>query len=129
MCAEQYMMAEKARLFGDTLIEQQILRSESPREHHKLGKRVSGFEVDRWIAERRKIVYRGNVAKFTQNEELKSILFETGDRRMVEASPLARIWGIGMAADNPKAYDPYRWVGLNLLGMVLDDVRAYLRNG
>ncbi len=46
---------------------------------------------------------------------------------MVEASPLDRIWGIGIAADNPKAYDPDSWVGLNLLGEVLDEVRAYLR--
>lgn len=126
-CAEQYMMAEKARLFGDTEIEIAILKSDSPRHHQKLGKRVSGFEVDRWIAERRKIVFRGNVAKFTQNEELRSLLLDTGDRRMVEASPIDKIWGIGFAADNPKAYDPENWVGLNLLGEVLDEVRAYLR--
>ena len=46
---------------------------------------------------------------------------------MVEASPLDRIWGIGLAATDPRAYDPARWDGTNLLGVVLDDVRALLR--
>ena len=125
-CAEQYMMAEKARLFGDTEIEHAILKSNSPRHQKKLGKQVSRFQEDKWISERSNIVFRGNVAKFTQNEELKSLLQETGDRKMVEASPLDRIWGIGFAADNPKAYIPNEWDGLNLLGNVLEDVRAHI---
>jgi hypothetical protein len=128
-CAEQFMMAEKARLFGDTENQQQILKSDSPRDQKKLGKQVAGFNKDRWVAERCKIVFRGNLAKFTQNEELKSRLLETGNRRMVEASPIDKIWGIGFAADNPLAYDPENWPGLNLLGAVLEDVRAHLKGG
>ncbi len=129
MCAEQYMMAEKARLFGDSEIERQILQSDSPRQQQKLGKQVSGFNEDEWVSQRRNIVFRGNVAKFTQDTLLKTLLLETGDRRMVEASPIDRIWGIGFSADNPMAYSPGRWAGLNLLGIILEDVRAYVRNG
>lgn len=129
MCAEQYMMAEKARLFGDTEIESQILNSNDPRHHQRLGKQVSGFDHDRWTAERCKIVFRGNVAKFTQNRKFRDILTETGDRRLVEASPSDKIWGIGIAANNPLAYDPKNWRGLNLLGAVLEDVRAHIRHG
>lgn len=129
LCAEQYMMAEKARLFGDTTIHRKILESTSPRQHKKLGQQVSGFNEEQWAAERCDIVFRGNVAKFSQNEDLKSLLLETGDRQLVEASPLDRIWGIGFAADHPDAYAPDRWKGLNLLGKILEDVRAYLRQG
>lgn len=128
-CAEQYMMAEKARLFGDTGIERQILASDNPRQQKKLGKQVSRFHEDLWTAERGNIVFRANVAKFTQNAELKTLLLDTGDRRMAEASPIDRIWGIGFAADNPKAYNPDEREGLNLLGKVLEDVRTHLRAG
>ena len=126
-CAEQYMMAEKARLFGDTEIEKQILDSDNPRHQKKLGKQVTGFNDEQWSEERSNIVFRGSVAKFTQNEELKTLLLETGDRRMVEASPIDKIWGIGLAADDPKAYDPEKWRGLNLLGEALEKVRAHLQ--
>ena len=121
------MMAEKARLFGDTETERRILEAESPRLHKKLGQQVAGFREDLWVAHRRDIVFRGNVAKFSQNETLRSLLLETGDRRMVEASPLDRIWGIGLAAGDPMAYQSDQWKGLNILGSVLDDVRAHLR--
>jgi ribA/ribD-fused uncharacterized protein len=129
LCAEQYMMAEKARLFGDFEIEQQIMNSDSPLRQQKLGKQVSGFTEERWAAERFNVVFRGNLAKFTQNEYFKALLLDTGDRRMVEASPIDRIWGIGLSANNPMAYDPKKWLGLNLLGKVLEDVRALLRDG
>ncbi len=128
-CAEQFMMAGKARLFGDTEIEEQILKTDNPRDHKRLGKKVAGFEEDRWVAERTRIVFRGNVAKFSQNEDLRTLLLDTGDRRMVEASPLDKIWGIGLAADNPLAYNEEQWAGLNLLGNVLEEVRSHIRSG
>jgi ribA/ribD-fused uncharacterized protein len=121
------MMAEKARLFGDVEIERQIMKSDDPRRHQKLGKQVTEFDENQWASTRYSIVFRGNMAKFTQNEELKSQLLATGDRTMVEASPLDKIWGIGFAANNPKAYDPNNWRGLNLLGKVLADVRSQIK--
>lgn len=46
---------------------------------------------------------------------------------MVEASPIDRIWGIGLAHDDPRAADRTRWRGLDLLGFVLVEVRRALR--
>lgn len=37
-----------------------------------------------------------------------------------------KVWGIGMAADDPHASTPSRWRGLNLLGFALMAVRAEL---
>lgn len=128
-CAEQYMMAEKARLFGDTKIEAQIMNSDDPRYHQQLGKRVFGFEQSLWTAERCKIVFRGNFAKFTQNRNLGDLLIETENRRLVEASPIDKIWGIGIAANDPFAYDQKNWRGLNLLGGVLEDGRNKIKRG
>jgi predicted NAD-dependent protein-ADP-ribosyltransferase YbiA (DUF1768 family) len=36
------------------------------------------------------------------------------------------VWGIGLAADDPRAADPLAWDGLNLLGFALMEVRAEL---
>ena len=127
VCAEQYMMAEKARLFGDEDVRRRILQSPSPRQHKKLGREVKGFDPATWEAHRLDIVVRGNLAKFTQHPEMRAELLSTGDRILVEASPLDQIWGIGLRADHPDAQHPDQWVGLNLLGEALMKVRAQLR--
>lgn len=48
----------------------------------------------------------------------------TGRQVLVEASPLDRIWGVGVGA--AKAQDPKAWRGFNLLGRVLMQVRETL---
>lgn len=127
VCAEQFMMAEKARLFQDFKIERQIMSTDDPRRHQQLGKQVAGFDKQVWERERYGIVLKGNLAKFSNNKDIRDALLQTGERRLVEASPIDRIWGIGLSASNPLAYDPQNWLGLNLLGMVLEDVRTHLR--
>jgi ribA/ribD-fused uncharacterized protein len=57
---------------------------------------------------------------------LKDYLINTGNRIIVEASPVDRIWGVGLAADNPEIIDPNKWNGLNLLGYALMEVRDRL---
>src|SRR5690348_8597394 len=66
---EQYMMAEKARLFGDHETEAKIMQTADPREQKALGRKVKSFDEERWKAAREDIVYRANLAKFTQNPD------------------------------------------------------------
>ncbi len=124
--AEQYMMAEKARLFGDGETRARILASEAPDKAKALGRQVRGFDPAVWERECLAIVVRGNLAKFTQNAPLGFWLRATGEAVLVEASPLDAIWGIGLAADDPRAADPAQWPGTNLLGFALMRVRAAL---
>ncbi len=124
--AEHYMMAGKARLFGDREIEAKILASDDPREAKGLGRKVRGFEAARWQQACVGIVVDGNVAKFTQHRKLRAFLLGTGETILVEASPLDTIWGIGLGKENPKALDPRSWRGTNLLGFALMDVRGKL---
>ncbi|MFJ2808877.1 NADAR family protein [Kitasatospora sp. NPDC087271] len=124
--AEHWMMAGKARMFGDEAIEQQVLAARTPAEAKKLGRLVKGFDDAAWTAGRFELVVQGNVAKFGQDEALRAYLLGTGDRVLVEASPVDRIWGIGLAADDIRAERPDEWQGLNLLGFALMEARARL---
>ena len=125
--AEHYMMAGKARLFGDEEARDKILAAATPGEAKKLGRLVRGFDEATWTAHRFDLVVAANVAKFGQHLALREYLLNTGDRVLVEASPRDRIWGIGMGAGNPAAEDPASWRGLNLLGFALTHARATLR--
>jgi ribA/ribD-fused uncharacterized protein len=123
--AEQYMMAKKALLFGDMKSHEKIMASGSPREQKALGRTVRDFNADIWNREARNYVYTANMAKFSQNPDLKRFLLETNGL-IVEASPLDTIWGIGLDEDDPRALDKAQWKGTNWLGEVLTKVRTEL---
>lgn len=125
--AEHFMMAEKARLFSDHDVLQRILIATTPCAAKALGREISAFEESTWLAHRWQIVVAANYAKFSQNTKLREFLLNTADHVLVEASPVDRIWGIGLAADDPAAENPHKWDGLNLLGFALMQVREQLR--
>jgi ribA/ribD-fused uncharacterized protein len=124
--AEHYMMAEKARLFGDLAMREQILAADSPGEAKKLGRNVSGFDEQTWTRHRFDIVAAGGEAKFAQNENLGEYLRGTAGNVLVEASPHDCIWGIGLGRNTRRASHPDQWRGLNLLGFALMEARARL---
>lgn len=121
--AEQYMMAEKARLFGDEEIRAQILKTSDPAICKKLGRKVRNFNQEKWNKNRENIARKGNFYKFSQNAKLREFLLSTGDKILAEASPRDRIWGIGMGKNNPDALDPAKWRGRNLLGFAIMSAR------
>ena len=125
--AEQYMMAEKARISGDAEALAAILAADEPGRIKALGRKVRGFDEARWTAARFDIVVRGSTAKFGQDERLRHYLLGTGASVLVEASPTDRIWGIGLTADDPRARDPRAWLGTNVLGFALMHARESLR--
>ncbi|SHF16171.1 NADAR family protein [Pedobacter caeni] len=123
---EHWMMAKKAELFEDFAIAKRILEVKSPAEVKKLGRLVERFDAKVWDAHKFDIVLAGNYHKFNQHQELKDFLLQTKNRVIVEASPVDPVWGIGLAADDPKAENPLLWKGENLLGFVLMEVRSQL---
>ncbi len=124
--AEHYMMWRKALLFGDTAVAARVLAARTPAEAKALGRVVPGFSSDVWESARLDIVVDGNLAKFGQDAALRTYLLSTGSGVLVEASPQDRVWGIGLAASDPRAADPAQWLGLNLLGEALMEVRSRL---
>ncbi|MBT3152859.1 NADAR family protein [Streptomyces sp. CHD11] len=138
--AEHWMMAAKARLFDDPEGERRVLAAEHPAQAQKAGRLVRGFDETLWRRERFGIVLEGSVHKFAAHADLRDFLLRTGERSergvspaegrgrvLVEASPVDRVWGIGLAADAEGATDPARWRGSNLLGFALMEARARLR--
>lgn len=127
-CAEQYMMHQKAILFGDHQSARKILSAINPAKQKAIGKQVCGFNESKWRSRREDIVYDGNLAKFSQNKGLRRKLFQTGNAILVEASPRDTIWGIGLSENAAKNKPPAEWPGMNLLGKVLAKVRESLRS-
>lgn len=121
------MMAAKARLFGDEQMATRILEAGSPKQAKQLGREVKGFDGAIWDREKRDVVADGSFQKFRQNKDLGEFLLATRDHVLVEASPVDRVWGIGLAADNEKAANPLLWRGENLLGFALMQARDRLR--
>lgn len=124
--AEHYMMAQKAELFGQPELAQQILASRDPGKAKAFGRKVKHFDEQTWRAHRWDIVVAANSHKFGQHPHLQHYLFGTGSSVLVEASPVDTIWGIGLDGRSPDAAKPDAWKGLNLLGFALMEARAAL---
>lgn len=125
--AEHWMMVEKARLFDDAEMVERILASNSAAKAKKLGRLVHNFDAELWEKNAFEIVKQGSIHKFGQNPLLKEYLLKTGDRILVETSPLDAIWGIGLSRDHEHASQPEFWKGTNLLGFALMEARDVLK--
>ena len=126
-CAEQWMMASKARLFNDQETLAKIMATDDPRTQKKLGRAVKNFDEAEWNKVAKTCVHFGNRYKFEQNPKLKEILLATAGTTLVEASPYDAIWGIGLTADDPRALTRETWLGTNWLGEVLTNLREHLK--
>lgn len=125
-CVEQYMMFKKAMLFNDLEIANNIVATSNPREQKAWGRKVRGFQWDVWSSVARDIVYRGCIAKFTQNADLFEELRNTEGTLIVEASPLDLVWGIGLDAKTAAVTPIDQWKGSNWLGQCLTEARETL---
>lgn len=124
-CAEQYYMAEKARLFKDAAALTRIMSTTSPKEQRLIGRQVKGFDPVTWGQCRDSVLYSINLAKFKQSRGLMEKLMSTGDSVIAEASPYDRICGIGY--DKVSAIGNISTWGKNKLGVALIAVRSHLR--
>lgn len=61
-------------------------------------------------------MYEGLRAKFTQNEDIRQKLLETGDRKLIEHTDRDKYWGDGGNGE-----------GLNKLGILLMKLRTELK--
>lgn len=110
--AEHYMMFRKAMLF-DPDEAQAIVDAPTPSEAKQRGRAIKNFDKKRWDLHNDEIVETGSYRKFCSegSDDIRGFLLDTKGKRMVEASPTDRIWGIGYSAKDAMAHQD-NW-GLN----------------
>lgn len=124
---EQYMMYQKAILFNDNEIAQQILETTNVGKIKAFGRAVKNYDEIIWNGMRQVIVYDGLIEKFSQSKELKNQLLATDEDILAECAVQDKIWGIGLSMKDEKRFDMDKWQGQNLLGFSLMRVRDLLK--
>ena len=123
---EQWLMYNKASVFGDTIVADSIMQEICPNVIKELGRKVKNFEESKWARARYDILVRGLEAKFSQSKELKKLLLATNDCILVEFSKTDRIYGVGIGDEDPNRFNTSIWNGMNLLGNALMQIRDSL---
>jgi ribA/ribD-fused uncharacterized protein len=111
--SEHYFQAQK---FAGTPREEEIRREKSPRIAANMGRSRQHKLRSDWESVKDAIMREAVLAKFSQHEELKKILLDTGDAPLVEHTERDSYWGDGGDGS-----------GKNRLGEILMSVRAELR--
>ena len=123
---EQFMMYRKAICFGDEAVSKNILSTDDASQIKALGRQVKNYDEHIWNGIRQIVVYKGLLAKFSQNEDLKDRLKSTGEAILAECAVKDLIWGVGLSMKDPNRFDKTKWKGQNLLGYTLMMVRECL---
>ncbi len=125
--SEQYIMYQKALLFNDGYVADQILEASSPLVAKRLGRSVIPYDDKTWSENRHDLVVKGLYNKFQQNGRIRDVLLGTGDAILAECSSHDHLWGIGLYLGHPDVQDPKKWRGQNLQGQFLMKVREKIR--
>ncbi len=112
--SEHYFQAQK---FAGTEFEEKVRLASTAMESASLGRnRKFPFRKD-WETVKDDIMREALKAKFTQDEDLKKILLETGDALLVEHTANDNYWGDGGDGS-----------GQNMLGKLLMELREELKS-
>uniref|UniRef100_A0A1I7TH25 DUF1768 domain-containing protein n=1 Tax=Caenorhabditis tropicalis TaxID=1561998 RepID=A0A1I7TH25_9PELO len=127
-CSEQYFMYHKALLVGDQNAAKFILDSKHPMPQKMAGRKLKmdKKDLETWSQKSRDVMYQGCLGKFSQNVELRKLLFRTKGMYLVEASGNDAIWGIGIWKEDVRSHNEESWAGTNWLGLILDRIRDEL---
>ena len=111
--SEHFFQAQK---FHDAAYRERIRRAHSPMDAANLGRdRKQKLRSD-WESVKVEVMRKALRAKFTQHDELRQLLLDTGDAKLVEHTGNDSYWGDG--GDGR---------GRNMLGQLLMQVREELR--
>ena len=125
--SEQFIMYKKCVVFGDWKSAGAVLKTDDPAKQRKIGRAAKGYIQSVWEGMRQMIAYEGLTAKFSQNDDLKQKLLDTGDAILVECSGTDKIWACGLRLSDKRRFDASYWKGTNILGNALMTVRSQLR--
>lgn len=126
---EQAFMYYKALYFDNQELADEIIKEHNPNKCRLMGRQVKGYNDEKWSKVRYEVFYRLNLAKYTQDKNLQKKLLDLkfDNKIFVEASPIDRIWGVGLDENNPLIDDKENWKGTNFLGKILTEVREKIK--
>ena len=110
---EHYFQAQK---FAGTDYEEDIRNAPYAGAAAKMGRDRSNPLRKDWESVKEDVMYEAIKAKFTQHEDIKKVLLNSGDAKIEEDSPIDWYWGVGK--DHK---------GKNRLGILLMRLRDELR--
>lgn len=125
---EQAMMYCKAMYYKDFAKATEILMEPDPKKCKALGREVTPFNKEEWEIKSIPIVRRICLQKAREHEDIRTLLLNSGNKIIVEASKYDKFWGAGLEASNPLILNPKNWPGLNHLGESWEYVRTLLQN-
>jgi len=111
--SEHYFQAQK---FEDAAYREEIRTAKSPMIAARLGRSRKQKLRREWESVKVGVMRDAVRAKFTQHEELKTLLLGTGDAKLVEHTENDSYWGAGGDGS-----------GRNMLGQLLMELREQLR--
>ncbi len=111
--SEHYFQAQK---FADAAYRQKIRETISPMQAAKMGRDRKQVLRSDWESVKVEIMRQAVLAKFTQHDDLRTLLLSTGHAKIVEHTENDAYWGDG--GDGR---------GQNMLGWILVDIRERLR--
>ena len=125
---EQYIMYKKCMILGDEAAAKQVMATDDPEQQQAIGRSARNYHNTVWDGICQVVAMRGLLAKFSQHDDLRRKLLETGDAYLVECARSDHRWacGIGLYDDDRRDID--RWKGKNILGFALMEVRQALIN-
>jgi len=125
--SEQIIMLCKAALFNDEQSFNTICNLKNPAAIKAAGRHITPFDETRWHQNVCRIAVHAVSVKVQANTQIRTLLLNTGDNIIAEASPWDALWGIGDLATAPHAAHPNTWKGSNILGWALAQVRDSLQ--
>ena len=120
---EQAFQHRKAREAKDMNKCREILFNADPRTQKFLGQCVSGLNEDEWNKIKLSCMKDILLAKYTQHQDLREALMNTGDRTIAEANGRDDVFAIGLPITHKDVMNPNAWRGKNHLGKLLMEVR------
>ena len=121
-------MYRKCMILGDEAAAKQVMTTDDPGQQQAIGRNARNYHNTVWDGDCQVVAMRGLLAKFSQHDDLRKKLLDTGNAYLVECARSDRRWacGIGLYDDNRRDID--RWKGKNILGFALMEVRKSMRN-
>ena len=106
----------------------QIMSTENALESKLLARDIVGYDEWKWKDVAYQECFKGIFEKFDQNENLKRVLVNTGNKTLVESS-YDQIWGTGIPLTDPACLDKTKWYNPGIMSKLLMDICSQLSHG